>query len=179
MAQNDSLLPSNDTLQDAINDCGCCGPTTTTTVTTGTTTVTVKSNRCGTTIIIETAHLTQVPELPYLELGDLGALIHSSDDEGITTRTYYNFSNYSNNTVNTSDDNDIILSSSNSTYGEFILNPITINADNSKDYVRSFGYGNFGGNNEGSLELTSGSYNIEIPGTAISFTKVQSMISPV
>jgi hypothetical protein len=178
MSQNDLFLPSDENLESSINDCGCnCGKTrTTTTKIDNKTTVTVKSNRCGTTTIIETKNnLTAGPELPRLELDDLGVLIYSGDDEGITTRTYYAFSSDSNDTVDTRDDNDIILGSSDSSYGDFILTPNTINTDNSEDYVRNFGYSNFGGNDEGSLELTSSSYNIGIPGRATSFTEVQSV----
>lgn len=178
MSQNDFFLPSDENLESPINDCGCkCGETRTTkTVIDNKTTVTVKSNKCGTTTIIETKNFSAAgPELPRLELDNLGVLIYQGDDEGINTRTYYALSSDSKDTVNTSDGNDIVFGSSNSSYGDFILTPSTINTGNSENYVRSFGYGNFGGNDEESLELTSGSSNIEIPGTAMSFAKVQSI----
>ena len=43
--------------------------------------------------------------------------------------------------------------------------------ENGKDYLNGFGTGNFnGGNNEDTLELTSGSYTVGISGTTVSFT---------
>jgi hypothetical protein len=43
---------------------------------------------------------------------------------------------------------------------------------NGKDYLNGFGTGKFnGGNNQDTLELTSGSYTIAISGTTVSFTK--------
>jgi hypothetical protein len=43
---------------------------------------------------------------------------------------------------------------------------------NGKDYLKGFGTGKFnGGNNEDTLELTSGSYTIGISGATVSFTK--------
>ena len=42
---------------------------------------------------------------------------------------------------------------------------------NGKDYLKGFGTGNFnGGNNQDTLELTSGTYTIGISGTTVSFT---------
>jgi hypothetical protein len=43
---------------------------------------------------------------------------------------------------------------------------------NGQDYLKGFGNGNFnGGNGQDTLELTSGSYTIEISGTTVNFTK--------
>jgi hypothetical protein len=42
---------------------------------------------------------------------------------------------------------------------------------NGKDYLNGFGTGKFnGGNNQDTLELTSGSYTVGISGTTVSFT---------
>jgi hypothetical protein len=42
---------------------------------------------------------------------------------------------------------------------------------NGKDYLKGFGTGNFnGGKNQDTLELTSGSYTVEISGATVSFT---------
>jgi hypothetical protein len=89
-------------------------------------------------------------------------------------------------TINTGDGKDIITSSNG------IENDGTINTGNGadfiianggfsgmgsvflgngKDYLKGFGTGNFnGGNNEDTLELTSGSYTVGISGTTVSFT---------
>jgi len=89
-------------------------------------------------------------------------------------------------TINTGDGNDIITSNNG------ILNDGTINTGNGADfiiatggfygmgsvflgnytdYLNGFGSGNFnGGNNQDTLELTSGSYTIGISGTTVSFT---------
>ncbi len=86
--------------------------------------------------------------------------------------------------------------SNSSSYGGYIINHGTINTGNGEDsmisdngfeyssgnvflgngqdYLRGFGFGsgNFnGGNDEDSLELTSGSYTVGISGTMVSFTK--------
>jgi hypothetical protein len=43
--------------------------------------------------------------------------------------------------------------------------------ENGKDYLNGFGTGNFnGGNNQDTLELTSGSYTVGISGATVSFT---------
>jgi hypothetical protein len=93
---------------------------------------------------------------------------------------------YRNGTINTGDGKDIITSSNG------IENHGTINTGNGadfiianggfsgmgsvflgngKDYLKGFGTGNFnGGNNQDTLELTSGSYTVGISGTTVSFT---------
>jgi hypothetical protein len=91
-----------------------------------------------------------------------------------------------NGTINTGDGNDTITSNNN------IRNDGTINTGNGadfiianggfsgmgsvflgngKDYLNGFGTGNFnGGNNQDTLELTSGTYTVGISGTTVSFT---------
>jgi hypothetical protein len=49
---------------------------------------------------------------------------------------------------------------------------------NGKDYLKGFGKGNFnGGNDKDTLELTSGSYTVGISGTAVNFTKGNSVMN--
>jgi len=129
-------------------------------------------------------------------IGIYSSLSYINTDDGNDTITGigYTFGIYNKGTINTGDGNDIIIGKSNSSYGGFIINHGTINTGdgedsiisdngfeyssgnvflgNGKDYLRGFGYGNFnGGNDEDSLELTSGSYTIGISGTVVSFTK--------
>ena len=48
---------------------------------------------------------------------------------------------------------------------------------NGKDYLKGFGRGYYrGGNDEDTLELTSGSYTVGISGTAVNFTKGSSIM---
>jgi hypothetical protein len=91
-----------------------------------------------------------------------------------------------NGTINTGDGMDFITSSNgiendgtiNTGNGaDFLINNGgfkgmgSVFLENGKDYLKGFGTGKFnGGNNQDTLELTSGTYTVGISGTTVSFT---------
>jgi hypothetical protein len=72
--------------------------------------------------------------------------------------------------INTADGNDIIIA--NGGFESGLNSSGSVFLGKGEDYLKSFGGGDFyGGNDEDTLELTSGSYTVGISGTAVNFTK--------
>jgi hypothetical protein len=72
-------------------------------------------------------------------------------------------------TINTGKGNDRIIADG-GYCGDFVGSG-SVFLGNGQDYLKGFGNGNFnGGNGQDILELTSGSYTIEISGTTVNFT---------
>ena len=120
--------------------------------------------------------------------------INTGDGNDIITGTStYSIAIFNTGTINTGDGNDTITGiRTDNRFGPIIANSGTINTgkgadsiitDSSfsslgniflgkgTDYIRGFGYGSlYAGNDQDSLELTSGRYTVEILGTVVSFT---------
>jgi hypothetical protein len=78
-------------------------------------------------------------------------------------------------TINTGNGNDSIIANGGFDLGLYGIGRGKVFLGNDQDYLRGFGNGSFnGGNGQDTLELTSGSYTIEISETAVNFTQASS-----
>jgi hypothetical protein len=84
---------------------------------------------------------------------------------------YFGAGILNNGTINTGDGTDSIIAEG----GFFGSGSVFL--ENGKDYLKGFGMGNFsGGNGQDTLELTSGTYTIEISETGVNFTQTNSNV---
>jgi len=78
-------------------------------------------------------------------------------------------------TINTGNGNDSIIANGGFDLGVYGNGRGKVFLGNGKDYLKGFGNGSFnGGNGQDTLELTSGSYTVEISETAVNFTQASS-----